>query len=152
VLIAGWQRVTHRLLSAVDDELAGLDLSAAETNVLACLAGGERPSVREVGAATAQRPSTLTGVLDRLERRKLVARRPNPADRRSTLVVPTAAGRAAAREVAAAFERVAARIPPSTAADVERVLGALDDAFADGAANRTSRGASPHGRTPGSRV
>ena len=152
MLIADWQRVTHLLLSALDDELAGLDLSAAETNVLACLAGGARPSVREVGAATAQRPSTLTGVLDRLERRKLVERLPNPADRRSTLIVPTAAGRAAAGGVAAAFERVAARIPAAEAAQIERALGALEDALAGGAAGRTSGGDSPHGGTPGSRV
>jgi DNA-binding MarR family transcriptional regulator len=127
VLITDWQRVTHRLLSALEDELVELDLPAAETNVLACLAERERPTAREVGEATAQLPSTLTGVLDRLERRRLIERRPNPADRRSTLIVLTAPGRDAARQVAKAFERVAARIPDDTAADAERVLRALEE-------------------------
>jgi DNA-binding MarR family transcriptional regulator len=126
VLISDWQRVTHRLLSALDDELEGLDLSAAEINVLACLTETERPTVRLLGDATAQRPSTLTGVLDRLERRRLVERRANPADRRSTLVVLTPAGRAAARKVANAYERVAARVPARTAREAERLLRVLE--------------------------
>jgi MarR family transcriptional regulator, organic hydroperoxide resistance regulator len=126
MLIADWQRVTHRLLAALDDELAHLGLSAAEVNLLACLAEAEPQTVSALGAATGQRPSTLTGVLDRLERRGLVARRPNPADRRSTLIALTSPGRDAAREVASAFERVAARIAPDTAADVQRLLGAVE--------------------------
>jgi len=126
VLIAYWQRVTHRLLAALDRELAGLDLSAPEINVLACLADTEQPTVRQLGDATGQRPSTLTGVLDRLERRKLVRRRPNPRDRRSTLIVLTAPGRDAGREVADAFERVAVRIPPNTAAEMQRLLSVLE--------------------------
>ena len=126
MLIARWQRITHHLLLALDDELAELRLSAAETNVLACLAETRDRPVRELVAATAQRPSTLTGILDRLERRGLVERRPNRADRRSTVIMLTEDGRTAARRVAAAFERVAARIPPSTVAEVDRVLDALE--------------------------
>jgi DNA-binding MarR family transcriptional regulator len=126
VLIARWQRITHHLLLALDAELTDLRLSAAETNVLGCLAETRGRPVRELVAATAQRPSTLTGVLDRLERRGLVERRPNRADRRSTVIVLTESGGTAARRVAAAFEHVAARIPPDTAADIDRVLEALE--------------------------
>ena len=126
MLIVDWQRVTHHLLTALEDELSGLDLSTAETNVLACLADAERPSVRQLGEATAKRPSTLTGVLDRLERRRFVERLPNPADRPSTLIVLTGTGRDAARWVAEAFERVAARVPANTAAEVERLLRTLE--------------------------
>jgi MarR family transcriptional regulator, organic hydroperoxide resistance regulator len=126
MLIADWQRVTHRLLGALDDELSALGLSAAEVNLLACFAETERPTVRALGQASGQRPSTLTGVLDRLERRGLVERRPNPADRRSTLIALTRPGRAAAREVADAFERVAGRLPAETAAEAQRLLGALE--------------------------
>jgi DNA-binding MarR family transcriptional regulator len=121
-LIAEWQRVTHRLLAELDRELAALRLSAAETNALACFAGRPARTVRELVAATGQRPSTLTGVLDRLERRGLVERRPNPADRRSIAVHLTAEGHAAADAVAAAFAAVEARLP---ADDIRRVLAAL---------------------------
>ena len=151
-MIADWQRVTHRLLSALDDELAGLGLSAAETNVLACLAVAEAPTVRAVGRATGQRPSTLTGVLDRLERRGLVERRPNPADRRSTVVVLTARGRAAADRVGTAFDRVAARLPRATAERAERVLRELEQILEDGAEDRTGGRRPPHRQTRGSRV
>jgi DNA-binding MarR family transcriptional regulator len=121
-LIAEWQRVTHHLLATLDDELSDLGLSAAETNLLACFAGAAARSVRELVTATGQRPSTLTGVLDRLERKALIARAPHPDDRRSVLVELTASGRTAAAEVAAAFARVEARLP---AAEIRTLLGTL---------------------------
>jgi DNA-binding MarR family transcriptional regulator len=115
-LIAEWQRATHLLLHAVERELADLGLSAAETNTLACFAGAPARPVRDLVAATGQRPSTLTGVLDRLERRRLVTRTPNPQDRRSVLVELTPAGRTAAERVATAFAAVEARLSADTAA------------------------------------
>jgi MarR family transcriptional regulator, organic hydroperoxide resistance regulator len=121
-LIAEWQRVTHHLLAALDDELADLGLSAAETNVLACFAGDHARAVRELVAATGQRPSTLTGVLDRLERRGLIERVAHPDDRRSILVRLTAAGERDAERVAAAFARLEDRLP---AAEIRRVLTAI---------------------------
>jgi MarR family transcriptional regulator, organic hydroperoxide resistance regulator len=118
-LIAVWQQITHRLLAALDDALADLDLTAAEINALACFAGRDAVSVRELVEATAQRPSTLTGVLDRLERRGLVGRSANPADRRSVLVRLTPGGRAHAERVALAYEELEQRLP---AAELRRVL------------------------------
>ena len=103
-LIAVWQQVTHRLLAALDDALADLGLSAGEINALACI--DEQTTVRELVDATAQRPSTLTGVLDRLERRGLIERSANPADRRSVLVRLTPEGRAHAARVATAYEEL----------------------------------------------
>ena len=118
-LIAVWQQVTHRLLAALDDALADLGLSAAEINALACFDGRDAVPVRELVQATAQRPSTLTGVLDRLERRGLVERVPNPADRRSVLVRLTEEGRAHAAWVAAAYDELERRLP---AAELRRAL------------------------------
>jgi DNA-binding MarR family transcriptional regulator len=63
-------------------------------------------SVRELVTATAQRPSTLTGVLDRLERRGLIERGANPSDRRSVLVRLTPEGRAQAERVERAYEEL----------------------------------------------
>ena len=125
-LVSDWQRVTHRLLAALDDALADLGLSAAEVNVLACFAGREVVSVRELVAATAQRPSTLTGVLDRLERRGVIERGPNPVDRRSVLVGLTPEGRRHAARVSVAFTALEERLP---AAEVRRLLAVLDEAI-----------------------
>jgi DNA-binding MarR family transcriptional regulator len=123
-LVAVWQQVTHRLLAALDDELADTGLSAAEINALACFAGAESRTVRELVAATAQRPSTLTGVLDRLERRGLLERAANPADRRSVLVRLTPDGRTHAARVADAFAALERRLP---ADEVRRLLAALGE-------------------------
>jgi DNA-binding MarR family transcriptional regulator len=125
-VIAAWQRTTHRLLAALDAELADLRLTPGEINALAALAEGAR-TARALADATAQRPSTLTGVLDRLERRGLVARRPNPADRRSTLIEPTADGRVVVRRVADAFAAVEARL--GDPGPVRAALAALDAAL-----------------------
>src|SRR5881398_2896088 len=97
--IGDWQRVTHRLLAALDDSLADVGLPAGEVNALACFIDGESHPVRDLVEATGQRPSTLTGVLDRLESRGLIERRANPTDRRSFLIAPTAAGRLRVRVI-----------------------------------------------------
>jgi MarR family transcriptional regulator, organic hydroperoxide resistance regulator len=123
-LVAVWQQVTHRLLAALDHELADTGLSAAEINAVACFAGAESRTVRELVAATAQRPSTLTGVLDRLERRGLLERAANPADRRSVLVRLTPDGRTHAARVADAFAALEGRLP---ADEVRRLLAALGE-------------------------
>ena len=126
MLVADWQQVTHRLLAALDDELSDLGLSAAEVNALAAFAGTTSRTVRELVDATGQRPSTFTGVLDRLERRGLIDRRPNPADRRSILVALTPPGLVAAARVASAFagleRRIDERLP---AGEMRRALAAL---------------------------
>ncbi len=125
-LIAAWQQATHRLLAALDHALADVGLSPAEVNALACFAGAEATTVRDLVATTAQRPSTLTGVLDRLERRGLLTRAANPADRRSVLVRLTPAGRTASARVAAAFAGLERRLPHD---DLRRVLAAVDGAL-----------------------
>jgi MarR family transcriptional regulator, organic hydroperoxide resistance regulator len=79
--------------------------------------------------ATGQRPSTLTGILDRLERAGLIERTPNPRDRRSVLLGLTADGAKAAARVARAFEEVAARLPER---DVRRALAAAEAALDSG--------------------
>jgi DNA-binding MarR family transcriptional regulator len=111
-LVAGWQRATHHLLSALDEELDELSLTPGEVNALACFAGEEAVPVRELISRTGQKPSTFTGVLDRLERRGLIERRPNPADRRSTVVALTGDGGRAAATVRAAFVEMERRLPP----------------------------------------
>ena len=127
-LVAAWQQVTHRLLAALEHELADLGLSAAEVNALACFAGADSRTVGELVGATAQRPSTLTGVLDRLERRGLVERAVNPSDRRSILIRLTPAGRTHAQHVATTFAALEQRLP---AGDVRATLAAVDAALGE---------------------
>jgi MarR family transcriptional regulator, organic hydroperoxide resistance regulator len=129
-VIAALEAAVHRVLDHLAAELADLGLRHAEVNVLAQLPPGAPRAVGELAAATGQRPSTLTGVLDRLERRRLVRRRVNPADRRSFTIELTAAGTRAAARVHAAFadldERVLTDLPPSAADGFHHVLDALE--------------------------
>jgi MarR family transcriptional regulator, organic hydroperoxide resistance regulator len=129
-VIAALEAAVHRVLDHLAAELSDLGLRQADVNLLAQLEPGTPRSVGALAAATGQRPSTLTGVLDRLEQRRLVRRRVNPADRRSFTIELTASGARAAARVHAAFaaldERVLADVPRSAADGFHHVLDALE--------------------------
>jgi MarR family transcriptional regulator, organic hydroperoxide resistance regulator len=102
------QRATHAILHQLAAELAHLDLTPSEINALANLADGRGRTVSELGAAAGTRPTTMTSVLDRLERRGHISRGSLPGNRRAVLVELTPSGRRAAvmiRETIAAVER-----------------------------------------------
>ena len=128
-MIADLQAATHRVVDHLARELRPLGLTPAEVNALARLRPGEPLAVADLVAATGQRPSTLTGVIDRLEGRGLLARVVNARDRRSFVLELTPAGEAAAREVQAAIARLEAsvreRVGARALAAFERVLREL---------------------------
>jgi DNA-binding MarR family transcriptional regulator len=109
------------------------DLEAHVLFHLVHLAPGVSPTLRELHTALGVRPSTLTAVVDRLERQGLVERTPNPADRRSALVVPTARAARTIAEVTAALDgieaAVAAAVEPADLAAFRKVLAALEEAL-----------------------
>jgi DNA-binding MarR family transcriptional regulator len=129
-VIAALEAAVHRVLDHLAAELSDLGLRHAEINALAQLEPGVPRPVGELVVATGQRPSTLTGVLDRLEGKRLLRRRVNAADRRSFTVELTAAGARAAARVRATFaaldERVLGDVPPAAADGFLDVLRALE--------------------------
>jgi DNA-binding MarR family transcriptional regulator len=99
--ISALEATVHRVLERLARDLADLGLSAGEVNALARL---DAPlTVAQLQTATGQRASTLTGILDRLERQGLVERIANPRDRRSFLITLTKKGAKAAARVQRAF-------------------------------------------------
>jgi DNA-binding MarR family transcriptional regulator len=76
-------------------------------------------------------PRSATEVVDALESRGLVQRRPDPADRRATLVEVTGLGARTLEAIRAArgteAERVFGRLSPADRADLARILRALQD-------------------------
>ena len=103
-LVAAIEATVHGVLEKLGAELRDLGLTHGEINALAALETDSGRTVADLQKATGQRASTLTGVLDRLERRGLVERRLNPRDRRSFTVDLTDAGARAAERVKAAFD------------------------------------------------
>lgn len=126
------QRATHATLHLLATELVDLDLTASEINVLANLADGHGRTVSELGAATGRRPTTLTSVLDRLERRGHINRGARAGDRRSVLIELTAPGRATAETIEQALTDIESRslagLPPDQIAGFHAVLDALTKA------------------------
>jgi DNA-binding MarR family transcriptional regulator len=129
VIVAALQRATHATVHALSYALAHLDLAPSEQNVLAILAEGSPRSVGELAVATGTRPTTLTSVLDRLERRRLLVREVDAVDRRSFLITLTPAGRQTASSVRAAVteleRRVLASLTPAQVAGFRAVTRAL---------------------------
>jgi DNA-binding MarR family transcriptional regulator len=123
------QRATHATLQALAAQLTGLDLTASEINALANLADGRSRTMSELAAAAGSRPSTLTSVLDRLERRGLIRRGPAPGDRRAVLIELTYSGRRAAATIRGAVtdleQRALGGLPADTIAGLRAGLQAL---------------------------
>jgi MarR family transcriptional regulator, organic hydroperoxide resistance regulator len=129
--ILALHRATHATLHALTARLAGLDLPAADINVLANLADGTGRTVGSLATATATRPSTLTSLLDRLTRRGYIVREADPADRRSFVVRLTPAGQAAAVRAAEAIaeleQQSLAAVTPQQRAGFDAVIDALTE-------------------------
>jgi DNA-binding MarR family transcriptional regulator len=123
------QRATHATLHLIAAELVDLDLTTSEINALANLADGRGRTVSQLGAAVGARPTTLTSVLDRLERRGHITRGTRAGDRRSVLIELTDSGREAATlivQTLTALERHALKdLPAEAIAGFHAVLDAL---------------------------
>jgi DNA-binding MarR family transcriptional regulator len=131
------QRATHVTLDAWAREVADVSLTASELNVMASLADKQPPStLTELAACVGSRPTTVSGVLDRLERRGLVRRRPDPTDRRALRLQLTEDGAAAATRVRQALDDLEARLlgglSSRTVAEFRRALAALTKGPGDG--------------------
>lgn len=125
------QRATHATLRTLATELVDLDLTPSETNALANLADGRARTVSELGAAIGSKPTTLTGVLDRLEGRGHITRGSLAGDRRSVLIELTESGRATAdaisRTIGELEERALADLDRKKVAAFYEVLRALTE-------------------------
>ena len=124
------ERLGQRSGRYVQQRLAQLDVTDLEVHVLWHLRNGGRTPADLLRAFGIQ-PSTLTGVLDRLETRRLIRRSRHPTDRRSVLLVLTPAGQRAAttvRQVLDGFEsEVRQRVGASDLAGFFAVAAAVDE-------------------------
>ena len=130
LLVVALQRATHAAGVRLEALLADTGISQGEAHVLALLADGAEHTVGELQRGLGHRPSTLSGLFDRLEHRGLIRRALNEADRRSFLISLTRSGRTATRAVVEALrviEREAlAGVTPRDRAGFVAVAGAFE--------------------------
>ena len=105
---------------------AASGLSTAQVNALLTLEPGTAVPMRSLAARLNSDASNLSVLIDRLERRGAVERRPDPADRRVKALALTAEG----ERLRAAFWRSVVEDPgtlaPLSDADLETLAGVLD--------------------------
>jgi len=77
---------------------AGHSLTGAQAKLLGLLTLEPLP-MRKLAQKLRCEPSNVTGIVDRLESRGLVERRPDPADRRVKLAAATQEGRRVAKDL-----------------------------------------------------
>ncbi|RZT78755.1 DNA-binding MarR family transcriptional regulator [Micromonospora violae] len=110
-----WAVASH-LRRQTRDALAPWDVTPSQSRALGVLArhGEVRPGTLAEHLRIA--PRSATEVVDDLQTRGLVERRPDPADRRATLVALTEQG-----------DRVSTAIRAARRAEADRFFGHLDD-------------------------
>jgi DNA-binding MarR family transcriptional regulator len=120
------------LMNAWHADFRKLGLSVLSVRVMAVLSLNGGATVGELAEATSIDPSTLSHILRRLERQKLVEKTRQDHDNRSVKVTTTAKGRAVARkchDTAVKHDRVLTRgLRP---AEVRTLKGALQQLYAN---------------------
>jgi DNA-binding MarR family transcriptional regulator len=124
-------RVVRRVQQYYEQRLHPLGLTPSQFFVLDALWSQDGVSISELGEQVALDTSTLTGILDRLERNGLVERHQNPADRRSVLVTLTDRARELEPQVMPVVKELDVSLRhPFSSADMS-VFERLLDSFTD---------------------
>jgi len=104
-ILDGIRKVVRSLRLSAQRAQTQVGLSGAQLFVLQSLAEAEGQTISELAARTATDPSSVSVVVARLSRRRLVARHADRRDRRRVRLNLTARGRAMARRAPAAAQR-----------------------------------------------
>ncbi len=128
-------RLDHALQSRSKRMAVGLGVTGPQRFVLRVLSQKPGLSAGELASLLHLHPSTLTGVLRRLEDRGLLSRESDPADARRAVLKITAAGRTLTAKLGNSIEDVVRKVltaaPRSQAVASRALLGALADALED---------------------
>ena len=123
--------VARRLRETSQEALAPWDIAPSQFRALRVLKRHGVMRLSELADHLRIAARSATEVIDALEARDLVERRPDPADRRATLVEVTEHGISVLDAVGAArgteAERVFGRLSPADRADLTRILRKLQD-------------------------
>ncbi len=108
-----WQKLSRYY----NQQLAGFDLSVPKALLLLEISpeGGENP--KTLAAKLDLESSSMTGLLDRLEKKGFIERRPDPNDRRSILIFLTQSGITARENIKALVEKLDRKVQEALSAD-----------------------------------
>jgi DNA-binding MarR family transcriptional regulator len=122
-------RSTLAVTAELKQEFASAGLEGVRPAYLGVLMGLWRDdglSAVELARRAGLEPSTMTGLLDRMERDGLLVRRADPADRRAQRIHLTEAGRTVREPTLAAVDRTLARVLEGVSeADLIRIKDTL---------------------------
>ncbi len=104
------RRAVLAMRKAIDEELHSHDLSGAQFEVLRHLWQQDQQEQRTLQERLGVTPPTLTGIIDCLVERDLVARQASAEDARVKVLSLTSAGQSIEGELGAAMERVQERL------------------------------------------
>jgi DNA-binding MarR family transcriptional regulator len=121
-------RRAHQRASAIfSSEFAEFELTPTQFAALAKIGDSGEVSQNLIGRLTAMDPATVQGVIGRLEKRGLIASKPDPDDRRRTLWRLTKKGAdLLGRAVPAGIRVTALTLEPLSGAEQKTLLGLLD--------------------------
>jgi DNA-binding MarR family transcriptional regulator len=127
-LVDGLAQLSFLIQGLLERRAAEHDLSIIQTRLLGVLRD-RTPTMNELARFLGLDKSSVTGLVDRAERRGLVARVPSATDRRAVLVSLTAVGRSFVSQAAAAFEAdvsaLLSRLPPRERETLSRIVSRL---------------------------
>jgi len=126
-------RAQQLLLARLNELLAPYELSFSRYEALMLLflsRSGSLP-LGKIGARLQVHPTSVTNLVDGLERRGYATRGPHPTDRRATLATITDAGRAAAEEATRALNAARFGLDALPASDLGALTATLRQLRAD---------------------
>lgn len=131
-LVEAFWALSRRLRALAREALAEWDVTPSQARALGVLRRCGPLRLGDLAEHLRIAPRSGTEVVDALEERALVDRRPDPADRRATLVALTARGEEVATGIRAARTSGAgslfSSLPAPDRAELARILAALREA------------------------
>jgi DNA-binding MarR family transcriptional regulator len=109
-LMEQFRAIAHASHNRTNARMSAAGLSLARFRVLQALASGGRLRMNELSATLGVVPRTVTTIIDALEKDRMVARLPDPADRRATLLEITQDGLSQLRRLRALHDSAAAEL------------------------------------------
>lgn len=118
-------RISRQIQDHLDLQARAVGVSGTEAHLLSYLGSYAPVAVGNLVRVFGLRKSTLTGMLDRLEKSSLIERSLHPTDRRSLLVDLTSEGQVVAQEIRGQLESFEAALDRELAPHGEKALNGL---------------------------